>query len=128
MSNDNPTGRKAPEAMTAEARVALQKRASEIGAKIDSAKSRHATPNRGESSQGDAMARGLKISAELIGGVVVGAGLGWLLDRWLGTFPLLFIVFFLLGSAAGMLNIVRQAQREKTPPAPSVKDDEDDDK
>ena len=72
------------------------------------------------------MARGLKISAELIGGVVVGGGLGWLLDRWLGTFPLLFIVFFLLGSAAGILNIVRQAQRETTPPAPSVMDDDDD--
>jgi ATP synthase protein I len=50
------------------------------------------------------------------------------LDKWLGTFPWLFILFFLLGSAAGMLNIVRQAQREKTPPAPSVKDDEDDEK
>jgi ATP synthase protein I len=128
MSNENPTGRKVPEAMTAEERAALQKRASEIGAKIDSAKSRQAGPNRGDSSQGNAMARGLKISAELIGGVVVGGGLGWLLDKWLGTFPLLFIVFFLLGSAAGMLNIVRQAQREKTPPAPSVKDDDEDDK
>ena len=74
------------------------------------------------------MARGLKISAELIGGVVVGGGLGWLLDKSLNTFPLMFILFFLLGSAAGILNIVRQAQREVTPPAPSVKDDEDDDK
>jgi ATP synthase protein I len=128
MSNDNPTGRKAPEAMSAAERTALQKRASDIGVKIDSAKTRHAVPNHRDSSQGNAMARGLKISAELIGGVVVGGGLGWLLDKWLGTFPWLFILFFLLGSAAGMLNIVRQAQREKTPPAPSVKDDGDDDK
>ena len=59
---------------------------------------------------------------------VAGGGIGWVLDKWLNTFPALFIVFFLLGSAAGILNIVRQAQRETTPPAPSVKDDEDDDK
>jgi ATP synthase protein I len=128
MSNDDANGRKASGALSAEERAALQKRATDIGAKIDSAKSRQATPNHRDSSQGNAMARGLKISAELIGGVIVGGGLGWLLDKWLGTFPWLFIVFFLLGSAAGMLNIVRQAQREKTPPAPAVKDDEDDDK
>ncbi len=126
MSNDDKTGRQASDAMSAADRAALAKRASEIGAKIESAKGRHATPHHGDQSQGNAMAKGLKISAELIGGVVVGGGLGWLLDKWLGTFPWLFILFFLLGSAAGMLNIVRQAQREKTPPAPSVKDDEDD--
>ena len=128
MSNDDKTGRQASDALSAEERAALSKRATDIGTKIESAKSRHATPHHGDTSQGNAMAKGLRISAELIGGVVVGGGLGWLLDKWLGTFPWLFIVFFLLGSAAGMLNIVRQAQREKTPPAPSVRDDEDDDK
>jgi ATP synthase protein I len=128
MSNDIPTGRKAPEAMTADERAAFQKRASEIGAKIDSAKSRHAMPNRRDSSQGNAMARGLKVTSELVGGILVGSVLGWLLDKWLGTFPWLFILFFLLGFAAGMLSIIRQAQREKTPPAPSVKDDDEDDK
>lgn len=128
MSTDDKTGRQASDAMSAEERAALSKRAFDIGAKIENAKSKHATPRRGDTSQGNAMAKGLRISAELIGGVVVGGGLGWLLDKWLGTFPWLFILFFLLGSAAGMLNIVRQAQREKTPPAPSVRDDEDDEK
>ena len=126
MSNDDKNGHRAADAMSAAEWEALSKRASAIGEKIDAAKQRHATPSRGDASQGQAMARGLKISAELIGGVVVGGGLGWLLDKWLGTFPWLFILFFLLGSAAGILNIVRQAQREKTPPAPSVVDDEDD--
>jgi ATP synthase protein I len=72
------------------------------------------------------MGRGMRIAAELIGGVVAGGAIGWFLDQWLGTKPWLFILFFLMGSAAGMLNIIRQAEREKTPPAPSVKDDEDD--
>ena len=128
MSIDDKNGHRAADALSAAEREALSKRASAIGEKLASAKSRHATPIRGDAGQANAMAKGLKISAELIGGVVVGGGLGWLLDRGLGTFPWLFILFFLLGSAAGILNIVRQAQREKTPPAPSVKDDDEDDK
>jgi ATP synthase protein I len=130
MSTDDKTGGKSGQRSTddlsAVERAALSRRASDIGAKIETAKNRHGVPHQGDASQGNAMARGLKISAELIGGVVVGGGMGWLLDKWLGTFPWLFILFFLLGSAAGMLNIVRQAQREKTPPAPSVRDDDDD--
>jgi ATP synthase protein I len=128
MSNDDKNGRSAADTLSAAERAALSKRASEIGAKIETAKNKQVGPHRRDASQGNAMARGLKISAELIGGIVVGGGLGWLLDKWLGTFPWLFILFFLLGSAAGMLNIVRQAQREKTPPAPSVRDDDEDDK
>ena len=128
MSNDDKNGPPATGALSDAEREGLSKRASAIGEKIEMAKQRHVKPRRADDSRGDAMARGFKISAELIGGVVVGGGLGWLLDKGLGTFPWLFILFFLLGSAAGILNIVRQAQREVTPPAPSVIDDEDADK
>ena len=38
------------------------------------------------------------------------AGLGIVLDRWLGTTPWLLIVFFVLGCAAGFLNVYRTAQ------------------
>ena len=43
----------------------------------------------------------------MVAGVAVGAGMGWLLDYWLGTKPWLMIVFFILGSAAGMINVFR---------------------
>jgi ATP synthase protein I len=105
-------------------REALKRRASELGAKLETAKRRHDGP--ASTGRGQAMGRGMRIAAEMIGGVIAGGGIGWLLDAWLGTKPWLFILFFLLGSAAGMLNIIRQAQTEKTPPAPSVKDDDDD--
>ena len=36
-----------------------------------------------------------------------GAALGFGLDRWLGTFPWLFLVFFMVGGAAGVLNVYR---------------------
>jgi len=54
-------------------------------------------------------ARGLRLSSELVAGVVVGAGLGLLIDRWLGIAPWGLIVFLMLGFAAGMLNVVRSA-------------------
>ena len=74
------------------------------------------------------MGRALRVSAELIGGIVVGSLIGWGLDRWLGLQkPWFFILFFLLGAASGILNVIRMAMREKkTPALPSVRDDEDD--
>src|SRR5689334_22714055 len=40
-------------------------------------------------------------------GLAFRVGLGWLRDRWLGTKPWLMVVFFFLGSAAGVLNVWR---------------------
>jgi ATP synthase protein I len=60
-------------------------------------------------SIGSGMARGIRLSTELVAGVLVGAGIGWGLDRWLGISPWGLIVFLLLGFAAGVLNVVRAA-------------------
>jgi ATP synthase protein I len=51
-----------------------------------------------------------RLSVEMVAGLIVGGGIGWLLDRWLGTSPALLIVFFLLGAAAGTLNVFRTAK------------------
>ena len=50
-----------------------------------------------------------RLSAELVAGVLVGSAIGYLLDWWLGTSPWGLIVFFLLGFAAGVLNVLRMA-------------------
>src|SRR5260370_39707012 len=47
-------------------------------------------------ARASAMARGLRLSSELIAGVVVGAVIGWGFDRLLSTSPFGLIVFFLL--------------------------------
>ncbi|MFZ3358652.1 MAG: AtpZ/AtpI family protein, partial [Xanthobacteraceae bacterium] len=54
-------------------------------------------------------AKGFRLSSELVAGVVVGAGIGWFIDRWLGVSPWGLIVFLLLGFAAGVLNVMRSA-------------------
>ena len=60
-------------------------------------------------AEASAFARGFRLSTELVAGVVVGALIGWLLDRWLGISPWGLIVFLLLGFAAGVLNVMRAA-------------------
>lgn len=55
------------------------------------------------------LARGLRISTEFAAGVMVGVGLGWACDRYLGTSPWGLILFLLLGFAAGMVNVMRAA-------------------
>ena len=41
--------------------------------------------------------------------IVLGVWAGWLLDKWLGTSPWMFFLFFILGLAAGVLNVYRTA-------------------
>ena len=55
------------------------------------------------------MAYAIKISSEFIAGVVVGAALGWLIDKLFGTGPWGLIIFLLLGFCAGVLNVLRSA-------------------
>jgi ATP synthase protein I len=66
-----------------------------------------APDNRAATASG--YARGFRLSSELVGGVALGAGLGWLIDRGLGIAPWGLIVFLLLGFAAGVLNVMRSA-------------------
>jgi len=56
-----------------------------------------------------AIARGFRLSTELVAGVLVGAAIGWLIDRLLGISPWGMIIFLLLGFAAGVLNVMRAA-------------------
>lgn len=51
----------------------------------------------------------LRLGVDFVSGVVVGVGIGLLLDWWMGSSPAMLIVFFLLGAAAGTFNVFRTA-------------------
>lgn len=59
--------------------------------------------------------KAFKLSSEFIAGVVVGAGLGYLIDTFAGTAPWGMIIFLLLGFAAGVLNVMRSAGLAASP-------------
>jgi ATP synthase protein I len=60
-------------------------------------------------ARASAMAVGLRLSSELVAGVIVGTILGWVFDRLLSTSPWGLIVFMLLGFVAGVMNVMRSA-------------------
>ncbi len=66
---------------------------------------------KSKSSNAASLGKALKISTELVASVVVGSTIGFLLDNWFGTKPLLTICFFFMGVAAGILNVFRSAKR-----------------
>ena len=53
----------------------------------------------------------MQVGIELVAGVIGGGLIGYALDRWLGTWPICFLVMFFLGAAAGMLNAYRHIRR-----------------
>ena len=92
--------------------AALSARLKRLGERLGEVQpNRPSESNSGHRAAADpsAIARGFRLSTELVAGVVVGAAIGWLLDRWLGISPWGMIVFLLLGFAAGVLNVMRAA-------------------
>lgn len=51
----------------------------------------------------------LRLSSEFVAAIIVGAGLGWFIDRLAGTSPIGLVVLLLVGFAAGVLNVMRAA-------------------
>ena len=49
-----------------------------------------------------------RVATELVAGLIIGTGLGLLIDNWLETKPLFLIIFFFLGAFAGIYNLWRQ--------------------
>ena len=93
--------------------AALSARLQRLGEGLGQVRERAGPPSDGpggdRAATASGYARGFRLSSELVGGVLVGAGLGWLIDRLLGISPWGFIVFLLLGFVAGVLNVMRSA-------------------
>ena len=61
--------------------------------------------------KGSFMGSAFKLGTELVAAVAVGTIIGFILDSWFDTKPWLIIIFFFLGTVAGILNVIRTANK-----------------
>ncbi|MEO8758129.1 MAG: AtpZ/AtpI family protein [Devosia sp.] len=107
---------------------------SDLGARIARARGQRAAEAVTEQTrQGDmsGMSRGFRLASEFVAAILVGAGLGYIIDMFLPTRPWATVVLLLLGFAAGVLNVVRATADMNAATAvpedtPALRDDEDD--
>ena len=76
------------------------------------------------------LSRGFRLASEFAAAIIVGAGLGYLIDMVLPTRPWAMVGLLLLGFAAGVLNVVRATKQMNAATAvpadtPALTDDED---
>ncbi len=85
-------------------------RLDDLGARINAKRQSTSSAEKNQKTSGSAgVAQAMRLSSEFIAGVCVGAGIGWLIDRFFGTSPWGLIIFLLLGFGAGVLNALRSA-------------------
>ncbi len=70
------------------------------------------------------LGRGLRIGSEFVAGILVGAGLGYLVDLGLNTSPWGMLILFMVGFAAGIRNVIRAVAEmnaaASSPPPPAT--------
>ena len=78
--------------------------------RIDTAETTNSPPPPKQKKQSGA-GFGFKISTEIIAALVIGVGIGLIVDKYLGTKPFGLIIFFIFGAIAGFLNVYRVMRR-----------------
>jgi ATP synthase protein I len=92
---------------------ALARRRAATGLETATGEAGRASPDSTGAASGISL--GMKAASEFIAAVVVGGLMGWGLDRLFGTKPLFIIIFFLLGVAAGVWNVIRMTSPKSAP-------------
>ena len=79
--------------------------------KIAKEKLKNSTKNSDNNRNNSPLGSAFKLSTDLVAHVAVGTIIGFILDSWFDTKPWLIIIFFFLGSVAGILNVIKTAQK-----------------
>ena len=104
---------KEPETDAAAESGLIDRRLQELRRRLDQTRGRHEEHNKRPEGRSRALALAVRATSELVGAVLVGVAIGWGLDWWLDTSPFLLLIFFLLGFAAGVLNVVRAMKQSE---------------
>jgi ATP synthase protein I len=92
----------------------LARRLERLSRDLESEKRERAVDERAPKSDSTSYALAFRLASEFVAGVLVGAALGWGLDRVAGTSPGGLIGFLLLGFCAGVVNVVRASSGMST--------------
>ncbi|MDM9623771.1 F0F1 ATP synthase assembly protein [Rhizobium sp. AC44/96] len=104
--------------MTDDREEGLEERRAQLGAKL-ATKRIEAGKDEADEARAEVSRKGyaqaMKLSSEFISAIVVGAVLGYLVDRFVGTAPWGLMILLLLGFGAGVLNVLRAAGKVSRP-------------
>jgi ATP synthase protein I len=122
--------------LSPEERKAFEQRAAELDKRLSTAAdARVEKPAQlDEARRSRALGQGLQMALDLVLGPVVGAAIGWGLDKVLGTSPVLLLIFIGIGVAAGIVSLMRtyrqiqaEAGNDIGKDLPAGRDGDDDD-
>lgn len=86
----------------------LNNRLEDLERKLQSRRKEEAIPD-GKQSDSAGFSKATRMSTDFVVAILVGAGIGWGIDKFFGTAPWAMILFLLLGFCAGVLNVMRSA-------------------
>ena len=84
----------------------------DLKTRLKIAKSKYKNKNQSEKdNQKSSFGKAFQLSTELVSAVLVATIIGFILDNWFDTKPWLIIIFFFIGVATGIINVIRSAKK-----------------
>ena len=83
----------------------------DLKTRLKIAKAKLQKKNENGKKKGVFLGNAFKIGTEFVAAIAVGTIIGFILDNWFDTKPILIIIFFIFGAAAGIMNIFRSAKK-----------------
>lgn len=105
----------------------LAGRLSNLGERLNRTRKEAEPEKAGSRPDNAGFAMALRLSTEFVSAILLGAGIGWMIDRFFGVSPWGMILFLMLGFCAGVLNVLRSAGRISEPAGRLEKDSSDGD-
>ena len=88
--------------------MSILKKNEDLSKRIDKALNKEGKKETTDTTNSNSLVNAFsRVATELLAGLLIGAGIGWTIDKWMNSSPWFLIIFFLLGGAAGILNLWR---------------------
>ncbi|MGB0573821.1 MAG: AtpZ/AtpI family protein [Hyphomicrobiales bacterium] len=98
--------------MSRDDKSAQEEKLREIAEKIEKYKFNHTSNDvKQKNKRGKQISIAMRLSTELVVASIVGAILGWYIDKWLNTKPIFFIIFLLLGVVSGVKTAISTSKQ-----------------